>query len=261
MQMETELSHESADLLPPGQIDLHRTALLLDVDGTLLDIAAAPQDVVVPPKLCGILEELSRRSGGTVALVSGRTIEALDHLFQPLLLPAVGQHGAEIRLSAHGPVLRNSASLSRELRNRIHLLAEADRRILVEEKSRSMSVHYRGAPQFEVFLKKEVTSIVASEAEPDSVELMFGKAVIDIKPRIFSKGSAVREVMASAPFAGRRLVFIGDDTTDESVFAILPELNGTGFAVGRHVQGTHGTFASPADVRSWLARVATEASR
>jgi trehalose 6-phosphate phosphatase len=65
--------------------------------------------------------------------------------------------------------------------------------------------------------------------------------------------------MASAPFAGRRLVFIGDDTTDESVFAILPELNGIGFAVGSAVRGTHGTITSPAHVRSWLARIATGA--
>ena len=113
--------------------------------------------------------------------------------------------------------------------------------------------------EHETFLKKEVAKIVAAEAEPDSVEVMFGKAVIDIKPRIFSKGSAVREVMASAPFAGRRLVFIGDDTTDESVFAILPELNGIGFAVGSAVRGTHGTITSPAHVRSWLARIATGA--
>jgi trehalose 6-phosphate phosphatase len=259
MQMETELSHESADLLPPGQIDLQRTALLLDVDGTLLEIAATPKDVVVPPTLCGTLQQLLERSGGAVALVSGRTIKTLYRLFRPLRLPAIGQHGAEMRLSADGPLLQNPASLSRELRSRIHLLAKVDRRILVEEKSHSMAVHYRRAPQHEAFLKKEVK--VAAEAEPDRVEFMFGKDVIDIKPRIFSKGSAVREVMASAPFAGRLLVFIGDDTTDESVFAILPELNGVGFAVGRRVRGTHGTFTSPAHVRSWLTRVAADASR
>ena len=258
-QMETELSDESADLLPPDQIDLQRTALLLDVDGTLLEIAATPKDVVVPPSAARHLQQLRRRSGGAVALVSGRTIETLDRLFRPLRLPAIGQHGAEMRLSAYGPMLQNPASLSRELRSRIHLLAKVDRRILVEEKSHSMSVHYRRAPQHEAFLKNEVAEIVAAEAEPDSVEFMFGKAVIDIKPRIFSKGSAVRKVMASAPFAGRRLVFIGDDTTDESVFAILPELNGIGFAVGSAVRGTHGTFTSPAHVRSWLARVASGA--
>jgi trehalose 6-phosphate phosphatase len=259
MQTDTKLRRECADVLSPDSIDLNRTAFLLDVDGTLLEIAEKPEAVIIPPSLGDTLRELLRRSGGAVALVSGRTIETLDRLFRPLLMPAVGQHGAEMRLSAHGPLLQHGTSLSPALRSRIHHLAEGDRHILVEEKSNSLAVHYRLAPQQEAFLKREVPQIVAAEAEPDSVEVMFGKAVIDIKPKLFNKGSAVREVMAAAPFAGRRLVFIGDDTTDEFVFAILPELNGIGYSVGRVVSGTRGTFSSPAHVRSWLAHIAASA--
>jgi trehalose 6-phosphate phosphatase len=259
MQIDTKPRREGTNFLSPDRIDLNRTALLLDVDGTLLEIAEKPDDVVVPPSLCNTLRELLGRSGGAVALVSGRTVETLDHLFQPLLMPAVGQHGAEMRLSPHGPLLRHTTSLSPALRSRIHHLAKGDRHIFVEEKSNSLAVHYRLAPQHEDFLKNEVPLIVAAEAEPDNVEVMFGKAVIDIKPKLFNKGLAVREVMAAAPFAGRRLVFIGDDTTDESVFAILPELNGIGYSVGRVVSGTQGTFSSPAHVRTWLAHIATNA--
>ena len=257
MQMDTTPHRECADLLSPDSIDLNRTALLLDVDGTLIEIAEKPENVFVPPALLDTLQDLLTRSNGAVALVSGRTVETLDHLFRPLLMPAVGQHGAEMRLSPHGPLLRNAASLDQGLKDQVHLLAKIDPCVLVEEKSHSLAVHYRLAPQHEALLKKEVAKIVGAEAEPDSIEVMFGKAVIDIKPRIFSKGSAVREMMATAPFAERRLMFVGDDTTDEFVFAILPALNGIGFAVGRTVRGTHGTFASPAHVRSWLARVAT----
>ncbi len=259
MQMDTKLRREGGDVLSPDKIDLNRTALLLDVDGTLLEIAEKPDQVVVPLSLRDTLQELLRRSGGAVALVSGRTIETLDRLFRPLLMPAVGQHGAEMRLLPQGPLLRHATSLSQALRSRIHYLAKTDRHILVEEKSNSLAVHYRLAPQHEAFLKNEVPLIVVAEAELDSVEIMFGKAVIDLKPKLFNKGSAVREVMASASFAGRRLVFIGDDTTDESVFAILPELNGIGYAVGRVVGGTQGTFSSPAHVRTWLAHIAASA--
>jgi trehalose 6-phosphate phosphatase len=259
MQIDTKLGHRWANLLPPDTVDLSRTAILLDVDGTLLEIAERPEAVVVPPPLCETLQELLRRSGGAVALVSGRTIETLDRLFQPLLMPAVGQHGAEMRLSPHGPLIRSAASLSPALRAKIQRLAKVDHHILVEEKSNSLAVHYRRAPQQEAFLKREVPLIVAAVAEPGGVEIMFGKAVIDIKPKLFNKGSAVREVMSSAPFARRRLVFVGDDTTDESVFAILPELNGIGYSVGRTVDGTQGTFSSPAHVRSWLAQIAASA--
>ena len=97
MQMGTK-ARRQADALPsPEAIDVKRTALLLDVDGTLLDIAATPYSVVVPPSLRKILSGLIELSGGAVALVSGRTIETLDGLFAPLTAPAIGGHGAEIR--------------------------------------------------------------------------------------------------------------------------------------------------------------------
>jgi trehalose 6-phosphate phosphatase len=66
----------------------------------------------------------------------------------------------------------------------------------------------------------------------------------------------VRELMTHAPFAGRMPVFIGDDVTDKSAFAAMPELRGQGFAVGGQFEGTAGTFASPAEVRLALQRLA-----
>ena len=65
--------------------------------------------------------------------------------------------------------------------------------------------------------------------------------------------------MTHAPFAGRMPVFIGDDVTDESVFAVLPALGGKGYAVGRHFSGVTGIFDSPDDVRAALRRLAEKA--
>ena len=62
--------------------------------------------------------------------------------------------------------------------------------------------------------------------------------------------------MRHPPFAGRRPIFIGDDTTDESVFAIMPELDGIALSVGRKIAGLAGHFDAPADVRAWLERLA-----
>jgi trehalose 6-phosphate phosphatase len=58
--------------------------------------------------------------------------------------------------------------------------------------------------------------------------------------------------MKHAPFAGRRPIFIGDDTTDEPVFPVIPEFGGLGFSVGRRVAGVPGHFDRPRDVRRWL---------
>ena len=83
-----------------------------------------------------------------------------------------------------------------------------------------------------------------------------GKAVIEIKRGGFEKGTAVRELMHYPPFAGRRPLFVGDDVTDASVFAVLPELDGIGFSVGRAFPGVASCFAAPRDVRKWLAQIA-----
>jgi len=67
---------------------------------------------------------------------------------------------------------------------------------------------------------------ICAEPWDAPIEILPGKAVIEVKHAGFNKGTGVRELMTHAPFRGRRPIFIGDDTTDESVFAILPELDG-----------------------------------
>jgi len=255
MQTGSTTRHASFGLPAPDLPDITRTALLLDVDGTILDIAATPTGVVVPAALLPVLKRLYEQAQGGIAFVSGRTIENIDTLFSPLILPAVGGHGAEMRLDPRGQKMRRSASLLTEtLRRQVRLLAAVDKRILFEDKSYSIALHYRLALNQEAFLKSKIAAITAAEPH-GNIEVLFGKAVIEIKSARYSKGTAVRELMTHPPFAGRTPVFIGDDTTDESVFAILPELSGRGYSVGRAVAGVQGAFGSPDDVRAWLARI------
>jgi trehalose 6-phosphate phosphatase len=89
---------------------------------------------------------------------------------------------------------------------------------------------------------------------------MPGKCVCEIKHSGFNKASGVLELMSHEPFKGRRPIFIGDDVTDESVFAIMPDLGGLAFSVGRRAKGVVSCFEEPRDVREWLARVVDEAS-
>ena len=97
---------------------------------------------------------------------------------------------------------------------------------------------------------------MACAVYPEStIEVLPGKAVIEVKSSAFNKGTGIRRLMMHPPFRGRRPVFIGDDITDESAFAVLPELDGVGFSVGRRISGLAGFFAEPDDVRQWLYRV------
>src|SRR5579859_2732178 len=73
------------------------TALFLDFDGTLIEIAATPEQVAVPPGLPSLLRGLADRLDRAVALVSGRPIADLDRWLAPLQLPTAGLHGLERR--------------------------------------------------------------------------------------------------------------------------------------------------------------------
>src|SRR5579872_2840171 len=84
------------------------TALFLDIDGTLLDLARTPDRVRVPHDLLFALERLAQDLSGAVAFVSGRSLESIDKLFLPFRPAAIGAHGAEIR-RVDGAVTRSPA--------------------------------------------------------------------------------------------------------------------------------------------------------
>lgn len=255
MHMNAVKRPSSCELHLPKPDDLKSIALLLDVDGTILDTAITPESVEVPGSLRSSLKELHAKTGGALALVSGRLIHNLDGLFAPLRLPAIGGHGAEMRLSVDDSAQpRHAAAIGGALRKLVAAAAASDPRVILEDKGSSLAVHYRMAPQMEETLKTEIAAIVACTAA-EHLETLHGKFVIEIKPINFSKGEAVREMMKNPPFAHRMPVFVGDDTTDESVFEILPMLGGIGYSVERFIAGANGTFDSPYEVRCWLARL------
>jgi trehalose 6-phosphate phosphatase len=247
------------DMAAPSLIpDLHECALLLDVDGTILDLAPTPQGVWVPPSLRRAMGRLTERSGGALALVSGRSLSELDLLFSPLQLPAIGGHGAEFRPAAGAEVpVRSPTPLDAAIKRKFAVVAEIGPGVLIEDKGYAIALHYRLAPQLEAVVKKAVGAICA-ENPSAPIEVLPGKFVLEVKQRGFSKATGVRELMRYPPFADRHPIFIGDDVTDEPVFEMIGEFDGLAFSVGRMVAGVNGHFERPEAVRSWLARIAGE---
>ena len=236
--------------------DLNKFAILLDVDGTILDIAPTPHEVHVPDTLRRTLASVADRAGGALALVSGRPIADLDFIFAPLILPAVGGHGAEIRPVADGRTYEIRASaLDRELKAELRDLAAQHAGVGFEDKGYSVALHYRLVLEQKGLDVVDAVFRICKRYPPESYELLTGKAVIEVKSVGFNKGTAVRELMAQHPFLGRAPIFIGDDTTDEAAFAVVPEFDGLAISVGRKIPGVDGRFQSPSDVRLWLERL------
>lgn len=243
---------------PLPALDFAADALLLDIDGTLIDIAPTPEAVFVPESLKLHLSELRTRLQGAVALISGRTLAAIDELFAPLKFVAAGCHGAELRLEPDGQILRPAPMLTTAERAEIAEVAKLDPRLRLEDKHYTMAIHYRSAPELENMLFGAVNALVAKL--PANIEVLCGKDVIEIKIAGFDKGTGLEAIMQSSPFTGRRPIFLGDDTTDEDAFAALPDFGGLGISVGRLLPGARACVRAPRDVRHWLAR-STEQQR
>jgi trehalose 6-phosphate phosphatase len=261
---ETKSSEDEApDAVPVPHLlapHLANIAILLDIDGTLLELMPTPREVWVPPGLSKTLTGLLERTSGALALVSGRSLNDIDLIFAPDQFPAVGGHGAEMRLNSDSEAVATHAPpLDKELKRRLATIAKLSPGILLEDKGYSLALHYRLAPHAEKAIY-EAVSLIRADLPNAPIEVLPGKCVCEIKHSGFTKATGVRELMTQAPFKGRRPLFIGDDVTDESVFAIMPDFDGLAFSVGRRAQGVAGHFDAPSDVREFLARLLDDQS-
>lgn len=237
----------SADLPP---ID-HCTALFLDVDGTLLEIARTPDAVRVSAALRETLQRAQQRVNGALALISGRTIASLDRLFAPARFAAAGQHGFERRDAQGWHVVPEVDAQELEyVRQMLHKLKERHANLLIEDKGASLAVHYRTEPRLEPVVHQALNELQGMLA--GRYRLRPGKCVVELVPAgIFSKRTAVEAFMHEAPFAGRVPVFVGDDITDEDGFAAVNAMGGHSIKVGRLGQ-TQAEYCLP-DVEAVLA--------
>ncbi len=224
--------------------------LFLDVDGTLVEFTDTPSQTVADAAVKELLADVARLLGGALALVSGRDISTMDRLFAPLRLPAAGLHGVQRRDAAgalHGSALPD-ARLDR-VRAALAVLADSHPGTIIEDKGRNIAVHYRLAPQSGDLVRRSVAAITAPLA--DDYELQDGIMMVEIKPRGYTKGSAIQAFMREPPFTGRQPVFVGDDLTDRYGFAAVEAQGGISIGVGDRVQGLFRLDDVPS-VRRWL---------
>jgi len=216
---------------PPHQLRFDNTALFLDLDGTLIELASAPDAVRVPAGLPALLHTLSDRLCGALALVSGRPLTQIDQLLAPYRFAAAGVHGQE-RRDATGALHRPPAgadwrdAAARRLREWISNKPG----LLLEDKAVSLALHYRLAPQWAEVCALQMQLIVNASAMP--LHLLQGKMVVEVMPAGFNKGSAIAAFLSEPPFRGRLPAFLGDDVTDEAGFIEVNQHDGCSIRVG-----------------------------
>jgi trehalose 6-phosphate phosphatase len=223
-------------------------ALFLDFDGTLVGLAPTPEAIEIPPALVSLLGDLSDQLGGALAVVSGRQIDSIDRFLAPLRLPAAGEHGVQ-RRDAKGHMQEQRAPDLVPILEVANELARVHEGLLVERKHAAIALHYRLAPQLEAVCRDAMSRAIAHDPQ---FELMHGKFVFEVKPAGINKGIAIDAFMTEAPFAGRTPVFLGDDTTDESGFAVVQPRGGIAVKVGSGPSLALHRLESPRAVYEWL---------
>jgi trehalose 6-phosphate phosphatase len=217
------------DLFKPS---LTHHAYLFDLDGTLLALAESPDAVVVPPGLPQLLSDLNERTAGAVALISGRSVEALEALLPVPGLALVGLHGLQHRSSETGST-ESASPLSRRLdvfRPIVKAFAAQNPGLLVEDKGAAIAIHYRTRPDLENEVRAFATGVIRGASE--YVVLLRGKCVEEIRLAGPDKGDALIAIMERDAFRDRKPIYFGDDLTDERAFMAASQFGGLGVKVG-----------------------------
>jgi trehalose 6-phosphate phosphatase len=248
-------SPSAASLLPPPPpLDGDRHSVLLDFDGTLVDLADRPDAVIVDEALGALLRALVGTFAGRVALVSGRSVAQIEHFLGGAVpgIAVVGSHGAELRLGDRCITPDRPQALIEAER----ALTEAfgtHEGVVIEVKSYGVAAHYRLAPAQEA----EARRIAAAFVGVDGLVLQEGKMMVELRIGGCDKGSGIAALLEHAPFAGHVPVFAGDDVTDEAGLAIVTARGGIGVLVGAERPSAAGyRLDDVAAVRRWLGAAA-----
>jgi trehalose 6-phosphate phosphatase len=208
-----------AEALQPLLADPARTAILLDLDGTLAPIVRDPEAATVPEGVRQLVMRLPGRYG-LVGVVSGRRAATARRILGLGTIPYAGNHGAEllVRGAAEAAVDPEAERWA----GRVRAVADAVRAdqlraagLLREDKGPIVALHWRGADDEQ--RAEGLAREIAESAREAGLVIHDGRRVLELRPPIpIGKDAAVRRLLATAPVDAA--LYVGDDRTDVDAF-------------------------------------------
>ena len=242
---------------PPVPV-LTETALFLDIDGTLVEHAAHPDDVRVAPELAQILGDLNHKLDGAIAFVTGRNLAMVDQLFGQLGLAAAGTFGIELMLGEERETGHEAAANVAPVFKTLEKAFSDVKGVYFEHKGPVLAIHTRAAPE----ALPEVIRVCRETLPrlPAGYRLVEGHAGVEFLPEGATKSAAIAWFMTRPPFRTRVPVFLGDDTSDEIGFDWTNQNGGLSVRIGPQ-KSTSARYAleTVPEVHDWLSRLARSA--
>ncbi|TKD50304.1 trehalose-phosphatase [Sphingomonas baiyangensis] len=242
------ISAPAGDAPPTGLLD--GASLFLDFDGTLVELEDRPDLVRADAELIELVHAVQARLDGRLAIVTGRSSAHIAELFGDPGFAIGGSHGVEFRWPDGRVAAPEVPATLDEAVAALRAFASSRENVLVETKLFGAGLHYRMAPQHEA----AALEIAEQLAADHGLHLQPGKMMIELRAAAGDKGTAIRHLMQTEPFAGTKPIFMGDDVTDEDGFRAVAEMGGAGVLVGAPRDTAAGWHLPDVDaVRAWLA--------
>ncbi|MBM2576020.1 trehalose-phosphatase [Jannaschia sp. Os4] len=251
MQQDAAVAASDGIALP----DPAEAALFLDFDGSLVEIAARPQDVVVDPRVPNLLSRAMDRLDGRVGLVSGRSIEALEHFLPGFRGHMIGTHGAEFRVDMEWSQVQDfDLDTVARLQRLVGDFGALRPEFLVEPKPSGVVLHYRQAEELGGVALKFMEALACAA---DGFKLQPALMAYELKPDCVGKDVALKRLLARPDLMDTVPIYAGDDLTDEPALDLVQGRGGAAIKVGAAETVANHRLGGPDDLldllEDWLA--------
>lgn len=228
----------------------------LDFDGTLTEHVSDPRTARLWGTNAESLSVLARSPRCRVAIITGRSIEDVHSRIDVPGLAFAGNHGLEIEQNGQRIVDPQASRLSAFLTEIVEKFRQVDWPIPVHvvNKGLTVAVDHFGSTQADAArVRSLVTSLLSSFHE---ISIQEGRHGLDLRPRTHAhKGTAGSELFLRQTSGQSIAIAIGDDHTDEDLFAAFPD--GITIHVGQGETIARYRSTGPAEIGIWLQRLAT----
>jgi trehalose 6-phosphate synthase/phosphatase len=234
------------DTIVSAYSQAHRRLFLLDYDGTLVDIAPTPAEAKPTTSLIKTLQSLANDPRNEVVIISGRGRKTLEAWFGKLPISLIAEHGLFIK--PRQGVWRQTTNTNTDVWHPIIIraMSRAVQQLpgsFIESKEIAVCWHYRlSDPKASTNVCKNLKRSLNKIVNQYGLEILSGSKVIEVMPAGIAKGSAALTWTTDKTFDF--ILTAGDDSTDESLFSLLPSISFS-FKIGTAPTRAHHRLPSP----------------